>query len=208
MSTVASTGALGLTPLPAHAAGPRPLFQLPFPCGEQWSATTYYGHNPIEKIDFFPVTGKTEGRPVLADADGVAYSGGSPDSRGGYQVAIDHGNGWATLYLHLQAGSFRVPNNGQRVHQGEQVARVGNTGTDTSAPHLHYEQVRDAYVNSSGELVYGTIVRAMFDGKLATYTPEHPQTLTSHNCDDGNSSVSGDGRTVVTASRPSGQVIA
>jgi hypothetical protein len=206
VAVAASIAGLGLAPVAAHAAGPRPLFQLPFPCGEQWSAHTYYGHDPIEKIDFLPESGVTEGRPVLADADGIAYSGGSPDSSGGYQVAIDHGNGWATLYLHLQAGSFTVPSTGRQVRQGERVARVGNTGTATSKAHLHYEQVQDAYVDSNGQLVYGTIVRAMFNGELATYTPEQPQTLTSRNCDHKGSSVSGDGRAELMVRRPDGQV--
>jgi hypothetical protein len=166
----------------AQAAGPRPLFQLPFLCGEKWTANTYQSHNPIEKIDFLRAAGGSEGRPVLASAAGRAYAGGSAGAPGGFQVAIDHGNGWATLHLHLQEGSFNVPTTGRWVEQGEQIARVGNTGTNTSGAHLHYEQVRDASVNSGGQLVYGTIVRAFFNGVQANYDVNRPETLTSYNC--------------------------
>ena len=219
VSVLAGTSAIVLvvTPTPAHAAGPRPLFQLPFRCAEQWWAMTYATHDPIEKVDFIPESGTTEGRPVLADADGIAYASGSADSSGGYQIAIDHGGGWATLYLHLQAGSSTVPGTGRRVMQGEQVARVGNTGTNTSGAHLHYEQVQDAYVASDGHLVYGTIVRATFNGELATYTPDSRQLLTSHNCgvqseaEEGRTrfaDIDADGKAEIISINPDGTVYA
>jgi hypothetical protein len=74
---------------------------------------------------------------LLASAGGTAYRGHS--TTGGYQVSILHENGWRTLYLHLKANSYKF-SDGQRVEQGQHIADTGNSGTQTSGAHLHYEQ--------------------------------------------------------------------
>src|SRR2546423_14343317 len=71
-----------LTPLQAHAAGPRPLFQLPFPCGQTWQASTYAGHWPNDNsIDLrkYDDTGTnvSRGEPVLASAAGTVAQVGT-----------------------------------------------------------------------------------------------------------------------------------
>lgn len=53
----------------------------------------------------------------------------------GNYLIIDHGGGIATLYAH---NSLLVVSVGQRVHQGDVVAKSGNTGRSTG-PHLHFE---------------------------------------------------------------------
>ncbi len=53
----------------------------------------------------------------------------------GNVLAVDHLNGWVSLYAHL-ATTFREQ--GQYVEKGEGIALVGNTGRST-APHLHFE---------------------------------------------------------------------
>ena len=65
---------------------------------------------------------------------------------GGYgnNVLIYHGNGYSTLYAHLQRATVSV---GQTVTVGQQVGVVGSTGRSTG-PHLHFEvRINDTPVN-------------------------------------------------------------
>ncbi|MCP3787163.1 M23 family metallopeptidase [Micromonospora sp. A3M-1-15] len=170
--------------------GPRPLFQLPVPCGETWRLGTYPGHDDFD-VDLFPTEGDEWGRPVLASHAGTvtvagingSLGGRTPDNPkgprgrgGGYWVKIDHGGRWETQYLHLlEPPLVRA---GQRVAQGEQLGRVGSTG-NSGAPHLHYEQHRGREK-----------VETWFDGSPSGITDddtEYSVTLTSSNCPAGHS---------------------
>ncbi|MGQ9654707.1 MAG: peptidoglycan DD-metalloendopeptidase family protein [Thermodesulfobacteriota bacterium] len=74
------------------------------------------------------------GTPVIAPADGlVVETGNDPDY--GNIIRLDHGLGYKTFYAHL---SETVVKKGQRVHRGQMIGNVGNTGRSTG-PHLHYE---------------------------------------------------------------------
>ncbi len=74
------------------------------------------------------------GTPVIAPADGVVVEvGNDPDY--GEIIRLDHGLGHKTFYAHL---SETVVKKGQRVHRGQMIGKVGNTGRSTG-PHLHYE---------------------------------------------------------------------
>lgn len=70
---------------------------------------------------------------VAADGGTVILAGWN----GGYGncVIIDHGNGLQTLYAHNSALLVKV---GQKVAQGEQIAKLGSTGNSTG-PHCHWE---------------------------------------------------------------------
>ncbi|WP_377513327.1 M23 family metallopeptidase [Octadecabacter sp. R77987] len=76
------------------------------------------------------------GTPVYATAPGrISYIG----QRGGYGLVVEiaHGSDTMTLYSHLDS----VPNElsvGQRLSAGDNIGRVGSTGTATG-PNLHYE---------------------------------------------------------------------
>jgi lipoprotein NlpD len=75
-----------------------------------------------------------EGTPVLAAAAGkVLYAG----EQAGYGqiVILQHEGGLVTLYAH---NSRLLVAEGERVRQGQPIARVGQTGR-TSGPHLHFE---------------------------------------------------------------------
>lgn len=166
-------------------AGPRPLFQLPVACGEEWRLGTYPGHGDYD-VDLFPMDGEAWGRPVLASFGGTITEAGingtlggrTPDNPegpkgrgGGYWVKVDHGGRWETQYLHLlEPPLVRV---GQRVARGDQVGRVGSTG-NSGAAHLHYEQRRG-----------GRKVETHFDGAPSGITvddTEYSVTLPSNNC--------------------------
>jgi murein DD-endopeptidase MepM/ murein hydrolase activator NlpD len=90
-------------------------------------AVTGSGHSGID------ITAK-EGSIVSAAGDGiVVFSNWTVDS--GYQIIIDHQNGYISVYKHnasllVKARDF--------ISQNEPIALVGNSGT-SSAPHLHYE---------------------------------------------------------------------
>ncbi|MEU1589547.1 M23 family metallopeptidase, partial [Micromonospora sp. NPDC005710] len=143
-----------VVPSVSHAAGPRPLFQLPVGCGETWRLGTYIGHDDYQ-IDMFPTSGSAWGRPILASYGGTVIKagidgelgtitpsnpGGQPGQGGGHFVKIDHGNGWQTLYLHML--EWPMVSVGQRVTIGQQIGKVGSTGR-SGAAHLHYEQEAD-----------------------------------------------------------------
>lgn len=55
----------------------------------------------------------------------------------GNHIVIKVRPGVFLLYAHLQNGSLRV-HVGQRVHRGQMLARIGNSGNSTT-PHLHFQ---------------------------------------------------------------------
>lgn len=97
------------------------------------SITTTFGggHEGID-IDQYP----SGGNPVVAVAAGtVTFAGGNPCCSYGYYIKIQHEDGSESLYAHL--GSIET-REGQKVAQGDTIARSGNTGRSTGA-HVHLE---------------------------------------------------------------------
>ena len=152
---------------------------MPFACGQTWEASTYNGHWPDQdSIDLGEWTAgdanMSQGEPVLASADGTVQKIFTSPG-GDHRVYLDHGDGWVTHYIHLE--SIPPLTEGQKVGQGEQIGRVGNSGTE--AYHLHYTQLQD-----------GKAVRIAFNGSLinthAGQSPYSPwgngEKLTSLNC--------------------------
>lgn len=89
-----------------------------------------------------------EGSPILAAQSGIVKSAGQ---RGGYgnAVEIDHGDGMSTLYAHASE-LLVVP--GEKVRQGQAIARSGDSG-HTTGPHLHFEvRVNDRPVDPTRAL--------------------------------------------------------
>jgi murein DD-endopeptidase MepM/ murein hydrolase activator NlpD len=80
-------------------------------------------------IDLRANTGTT----VLASLDGVVSVTGE-NWLYGRHIIISHGNGYKTLYGHLNTISV---NKGDRVHRGRKIGESGNTGHSTG-PHLHF----------------------------------------------------------------------
>jgi murein DD-endopeptidase MepM/ murein hydrolase activator NlpD len=78
------------------------------------------------------------GTLIKASAAGKVISsinnGGWNGGYGNY-VIIAHDNGSQTLYAHNQKNFVTV---GERVEQGEIIAKIGMTGK-TTGPHVHFE---------------------------------------------------------------------
>jgi len=76
----------------------------------------------------------SKGTAIYASDGGTVLSAGY---NGGYgnQVVINHGNGFRTSYAHC---SQILVKKGQKVAQGELIARMGSTGNSTGN-HLHFE---------------------------------------------------------------------
>ncbi|HIW63081.1 MAG TPA: peptidoglycan DD-metalloendopeptidase family protein [Candidatus Stackebrandtia excrementipullorum] len=157
---------------PANAAGPRPDFRSPWPCGE---SRQYYHHSSevYNALDFSLPGGADFNTPALATAPGTAHV----HSGGGYgnYVVIHHGGGWTTLTAHLHSVSV---SHGQYVTTGQEIGRVGSTGNSTG-PHLHYEQTAD-----------GANQRIILDGVALRYSPAISH-HTSGNCGGSGDSLAG-----------------
>ncbi len=74
------------------------------------------------------------GTPVLAPAAGVVTLVAPDFYLTGGTLLLDHGHGISSNFLHLSRIDVRV---GDRVEQGQPIARVGATGRATG-PHLHW----------------------------------------------------------------------
>ncbi|HOW91199.1 MAG TPA: M23 family metallopeptidase, partial [Anaerolineaceae bacterium] len=81
------------------------------------------------------------GNPVWAvDAGVVVYSNWNENGYGNL-IVIDHGNGWQSVYAHLDTFLKYC---GDSVDQGEQIGTLGTTGNSTG-PHLHFELRNETY---------------------------------------------------------------
>lgn len=79
--------------------------------------------------------GAAMGEPLYAADSGVVVFSGWSTGGYGYAVAIDHGNGYQTLYAHMSKVNVSC---GQSVNQGQTIGLAGSTGNSTGA-HLHFE---------------------------------------------------------------------
>jgi murein DD-endopeptidase MepM/ murein hydrolase activator NlpD len=75
------------------------------------------------------------GTPILAAASGKVLTAGWGEDGFGNKVEIQHPDGTITLYAHTSRVLTRV---GAIVHQGQQIAEMGSTGSSTG-PHLHFQ---------------------------------------------------------------------
>jgi murein DD-endopeptidase MepM/ murein hydrolase activator NlpD len=86
-------------------------------------------------IDFLVKTGT----PVIASAGGyIIFS--DYTSSDGYMIIIQHSDNYTTVYKHCSELLKKVRD---KVIQGETIALSGNSGYNTSGPHLHFEIWKD-----------------------------------------------------------------
>ncbi len=105
-----------------------------WPTTERWISG--YDYNPGAGHPAIDIAGSI-GNSVWASDNGViVYSGWSNHGYGNL-VVVDHGNGWQTLYAHLNSISVGC---GQSVYQGQVIGGLGTTG-NSSGPHLHFEMI-------------------------------------------------------------------
>jgi len=94
-----------------------------------------------------------KGSPVLAAADGViARVDNTDNSFAGRWIAIHHGNGMHTRYLH---NDKNMVSQGDRVKRGQQIGTLGTTGTKNSAPHVHFDVKFADAAHAAYESKYG-----------------------------------------------------
>lgn len=74
------------------------------------------------------------GTPVFASADGRVVMAGQNKSLGNV-IELLHADGFVTVYGHL---SQILVTKGEHVERGQQIGRVGNTGSRCVGAHLHY----------------------------------------------------------------------
>ncbi len=104
--------------------------------GKLWSEYGYRDH-PMDggyKFHSGVDLGADAGTVIGAFAAGTVEYIGESDAYGNY-LQLDHGQGIKSFYAHCQAIDVKQ---GQQVSMGEQIARVGSTGSATG-PHLHLE---------------------------------------------------------------------
>ena len=76
-----------------------------------------------------------ENEPIKAALDGtVLFAGWTSET--GYTIQIQHSNNLVSVYKH---NSVLLKKAGQYVKAGEAIAVIGNSGEQTSGPHLHFE---------------------------------------------------------------------
>lgn len=76
-----------------------------------------------------------QGTPIIATGNGTVTRVERKQNGYGNNVIINHGFGYSTMYAHMYSVDVKV---GQKVVKGQEIGKVGSTGTST-APHLHYE---------------------------------------------------------------------
>ena len=99
-----------------------------------------YDYSPETNHYGIDIAGRT-GYALFATDSGVVVYSGWNDWGYGNTVVIDHGNGWQSLYAHLDSMNVAC---GSFVYQGDVIGALGNTGRSSGA-HLHFELRSDLY---------------------------------------------------------------
>lgn len=109
-----------------------------WPTNQPCVITSHFGYRWGTLHEGMDISGTGHGSPIYAILDGTVVSaqyGGMVGSSAGYNVVIQHDNGYYSVYAHMVKGSIRV-SVGQRVTRGQQLGGMGKTGVVTGV-HLH-----------------------------------------------------------------------
>lgn len=122
----------------SNAAGGGSGFTSPVPKGSAF-VTDAYGYRTHPLYGYYAMHNGVDlaanhGTPVYAIASGYVNVSTYANVNGNY-VSISHGNGYGSLYAHLDYSTVSA---GDYVTQGQTIGYVGSTGW-SSGPHLHFE---------------------------------------------------------------------
>lgn len=92
-----------------------------------------YSSTNHDGIDIGGTGGNLNGQAADSIGGGKVAEVGYDENGYGNYVVVDHGNGYTSLYGHLQKATVKQ---GDTVSAGQQVGVIGSTGS-SSAPHLH-----------------------------------------------------------------------
>lgn len=108
-----------------------------WPTNQPSIVTSPYGYRWGVLHDGMDISGTGYGSPIYASLDGVVVSaqyGGMMGSSAGYNVVIQHNNGYYTAYAHLSQIGVKV---GQTVSRGQRIGGMGESGL-AYGTHLHF----------------------------------------------------------------------
>lgn len=104
-----------------------------------------------------------KGTPVYAAESGTIIIAANQYDGYGKKVVIDHGNGYRTLYAHLNKINVK---RGQKVFLATKIGEVGNTGGSVS-DHLHYEVQKNGRAIDPTPYLYSLFTDYEFDQLIA-----------------------------------------
>ena len=103
--------------------------------------------HPIHKVERFHEgvdMAAPQGTPIYAAKSGKVPTTSYQAGGAGYYVSINHGDGFASIYMHM---TNYIVKPGQHVSTGQVIGYVGSTGGSTG-PHLHFGiSYKGTYVN-------------------------------------------------------------
>lgn len=95
--------------------------------------STGYSSSNHDGIDIGGTGGNLNGQAADSIGGGKVTEVGYDENGYGNYVVVDHGDGYTSLYGHLQKATVKQ---GDTVSAGQQIGVIGSTGSST-APHLH-----------------------------------------------------------------------
>jgi murein DD-endopeptidase MepM/ murein hydrolase activator NlpD len=103
-----------------------------WPTTQQW--VSGYDWSPSTNHWGIDIGGKI-GNPIYATDQGVVVYSGWNNFGYGNLIVLDHGNGFQTVYAHLDTLAMGC---GDYAFQWDIIGTMGSTG-NSSGPHLHFE---------------------------------------------------------------------
>ena len=109
-----------------------------------------------------------QGTPIFATGNGTVARA-LHDKTAGNMIAIDHGYGYLTKYMHMVKFEAKK---GQKVKRGDIIGYVGNTGR-SKAPHCHYEIWKDKKHINPVNYFYNDVTDEEYDKLLELASREN-----------------------------------